>query len=74
MNRTAVRHWLRGSPGRHAGGHQPSLLAQWPGWRHLPRETRDTLFLLGVIGWTVLPNLLHLPLWCGALTVLVLLW
>jgi len=46
----------------------------WPGFRHLPRETRDTLFLLAVIGWTVLPHLAHLPLWCGLLTGVVLLW
>ena len=43
-------------------------------WHRLPREARDTLFLLGVIGWTVLPHLTHLPLWCGALTALVLGW
>jgi transglutaminase-like putative cysteine protease len=47
---------------------------RWPGWRHLPRETRDVLFLLGVIAWTVLPHLQHLPWWCGALTGVVLLW
>ena len=46
----------------------------WPGWRHLPRDTRDTLFLLGVIAWTVLPHLPHLPLWCMLLTAAVLLW
>ncbi|EHR71623.1 transglutaminase-like enzyme, predicted cysteine protease [Burkholderiales bacterium JOSHI_001] len=50
------------------------LLPRWPGWAALPREARDTLFLLGVIGWTVLPHLTHLPLWCGALTALVLAW
>jgi len=49
-------------------------LPRWPGWRNLPRETRDTLFLLGIIGWTVLPHLSHLPWWCGALTGLVLVW
>jgi transglutaminase-like putative cysteine protease len=49
-------------------------LPRWPGWRHLPRDTRDTLFLLLVIAWTVLPHLLHLPPWCAALTVGVLLW
>ena len=27
-----------------------TLIRRWPGWRHLPREARDTLFLLGVIG------------------------
>ena len=53
---------------------RPALLPAWPGWRHLPREARDTLFLLGVIGWTVLPHLAHLPLWCALLTAGVLLW
>jgi len=43
-------------------------------WRHLPRDARDTLFLLAVIGWTILPHLLHLPLWCGAMAVAVLAW
>ena len=46
----------------------------WPGWRHLPREARDTLFLLGVIAWTVLPHASHLPGWCIALTGVVLVW
>ena len=43
-------------------------------WRRWPRETRDTLFQLAVIGWTVLPHLGHLALWCGVLTALVLAW
>lgn len=43
-------------------------------WRHLPREARDTLFLLAVIAWTVMPHLSHLPPWCIALTAVVLLW
>jgi protein-glutamine gamma-glutamyltransferase len=51
-----------------------ALLPRWPGWRHLPRDTRDTLFLLLVIAWTVLPHLLHLPPWCAVLTAGVLLW
>ena len=46
----------------------------WPGWSHLPREARDTLFLLIVIGWTSLPHLTHLPVWCAVLTAGVLLW
>ncbi len=46
----------------------------WPGWRHLPREARDTLFLLGVIAWTVLPHVPNVPVWCGVLTAAVLLW
>jgi protein-glutamine gamma-glutamyltransferase len=40
----------------------------------LPRETRDTFFLLAVIAWTVLPHLSHLPLWCAVLTGGVLVW
>jgi transglutaminase-like putative cysteine protease len=48
--------------------------ATWPGWRNLPRDARDTLFLLAVIGWTVLPHASHLPLWCSSLTAAVLLW
>ena len=49
-------------------------LPRWPGWRHLPRESRDTLFLLAVIAWTVLPHIPHLPGWCVALTGVVLAW
>jgi hypothetical protein len=51
-----------------------TLKAHWPGWQHLPRDTRDTLFLLGVIGWTVLPHLTHLGWWTGVLVALVLVW
>ena len=29
----------------------------------LPREGRDTLFLLAVIGWIMLPHVGHLPWW-----------
>lgn len=47
-------------------------------WRqrlaHLPRETRDTLFLLFAIACTVLPHADHLPAWCTALTVAMLGW
>lgn len=50
------------------------LAAHWPGWRRLPRETRDTLFLLGVIAWVVGPHVSHLPWWCSALAGCVLLW
>ena len=39
----------------------------------LPRDTRDTLFLLLVIGWVVLPQVGHLPWWCTALAAGVLL-
>ncbi len=58
MNTTLVRTWL----------------PHWPGWRRLPREARDTLFLLAVIAWTVLPHVSHLPVWTTVLTTVVLLW
>lgn len=60
--------WTRGPSG--PGWRLP----RWPGWSRLPREGRDTLFLLGVIAWTVLPHVDHLPAWCTALTAVVLLW
>jgi protein-glutamine gamma-glutamyltransferase len=40
----------------------------------LPRESRDTLFLLLVIGWIVLPQLGNLPVWCSLLAAAVLGW
>jgi hypothetical protein len=40
----------------------------------LPRETRDTYFHLFVVSWTIAPHLLHLPWWCGAMTVALLGW
>ena len=43
-------------------------------WARLPRDTRDTLFQLAVIGWTLLPHLDHLPWWCGVLSALMLGW
>ena len=51
-----------------------SRAAVWSGWQRLPREARDTLFMLFVIGWTVLPHVAHLPAWCSLLTLVVLLW
>ena len=41
---------------------------------HLPREARDTLFLLAVIAWLILPQVGHLPLWCSALAAGLLAW
>ncbi len=41
---------------------------------HLPRDTRDTLFMLAVISWVMAPMLGELPLWCGLLTGAVVLW
>jgi hypothetical protein len=40
----------------------------------LPRESRDTLFLLLVIAAVVLPQMAHLPLWCSGLVASVLVW
>jgi protein-glutamine gamma-glutamyltransferase len=40
----------------------------------LPREGRDTLFLLLVIGWVILPQVNNLPAWCGALAATLLAW
>ncbi len=40
----------------------------------LPRDSRDTLFLLAVIAWILLPQAARLPLWCSALAAAMLLW
>lgn len=40
----------------------------------LPRDARDTLFLLLVIGWVVVPHVANLPWWCSMLVALVLVW
>ncbi|WP_218509208.1 DUF3488 and transglutaminase-like domain-containing protein [Variovorax sp. dw_308] len=42
--------------------------------RALPRDARDTLFLLAVIALIVLPQVGNLPLWCSGLTAVVLVW
>ncbi len=41
---------------------------------HLPREARDTVFLLCVIGWLILPQVQRLPLWCSAMAAAILVW
>lgn len=40
----------------------------------LPREARDTLFLLLVIGWVLLPQSANLPWWCSLFAAGALLW
>jgi protein-glutamine gamma-glutamyltransferase len=40
----------------------------------LPRDTRDTLFLLVVIGWVLLPQVERLPLWLSAVAATILGW
>jgi transglutaminase-like putative cysteine protease len=49
-------------------------LPQRARWSQLPREARDTLFLLAVIAWVLLPHLPHRPAWCTALAAGVLAW
>ena len=41
---------------------------------NLPRDSRDTLFLLLVIAWLLLPQVQHLPWWCSTLAGTVLIW
>ena len=43
-------------------------------WHRLPRDARDTLFQLAVIGWTIAPHAWHLPPWCSLLAGVILLW
>ncbi|WP_234263380.1 transglutaminase family protein [Hydrogenophaga sp. NFH-34] len=40
----------------------------------LPRDTRDTLFILAVIGWIVLMQVPHLPWWTSTIAAGVLVW
>jgi protein-glutamine gamma-glutamyltransferase len=40
----------------------------------LPRDSRDTLFLLLVIAWVVLPQVSRLPAWCVVLAAAMLAW
>ena len=49
----------------------PSLSARLAA---LPRDTRDTLFLLAVVAWILLPQIGNTPWWTSALAASVLLW
>ncbi|ARU04808.1 hypothetical protein CCO03_09060 [Comamonas serinivorans] len=42
--------------------------------RSLPRDARDTLFLLFVMALVLAPQLPHLPVWCSAAAGAVLVW
>lgn len=48
------------------------MIRAW--WSRLPRDARDSFFLLGVITAVMAPHAGHLPLWATALTTLMLLW
>jgi len=52
----------------------PRTPAAWLASRHWPRETRDTLFLLAVVAWTVLPHASNLPWWCSLMSAAMLAW
>jgi protein-glutamine gamma-glutamyltransferase len=56
----------------------PRLDLHWAAWQEraarLPRDTRDTLFNIAVVAWTVAPHLLHLTWWCSAMSIGLLLW
>ncbi len=41
---------------------------------HLPRDARDTLFLLAVMAWVLAPQVAHVPVWCSLLSGGVMLW
>ncbi len=45
-----------------------------PRTTHLPREARDTLFVLVVVGWIVFLQAPYLPVWTTGWATLVLLW
>ena len=42
--------------------------------KNLPREARDTLFLLAVIAWIIAPQVSNLPVWCSTMAAALLLW
>ena len=42
--------------------------------KNLPRDTRDTLFLLAVVAWVVAPLGSQLPWWCSAMAAVLLVW
>jgi transglutaminase-like putative cysteine protease len=70
INATACKRWPCTEP-CHARNPITTLFERT---KALPRDARDTLFLLAVIAWTVAPQVENLPLWCSALTALILLW
>ena len=40
----------------------------------LPRDSRDTLFLLVVIAFVEMPLIPHVPVWCAAMVAAIMLW
>ena len=54
---------------------QPSRTwrAAWA-WERLPRDARDTLFLVAVSAWTMAPHLWHRPAWFAVGVAALLVW
>lgn len=52
----------------------PSRPAGASRWSTLPREARDTVFVLAVVGWILLPLTATLPIWASALAYALLAW
>lgn len=44
------------------------------GLHRLPRDTRDTLFMLVVISWVLMPLANEVPLWCSLMGAAVIVW
>ena len=53
-------------------------MTKWPPMiqklMHLPRDSRDTLFLLVVIAFVEMPLIPHVPVWCAAMVAAIMLW
>lgn len=43
-------------------------------WNSLPREARDTLFVLLVVSWVLMPQITQLQAWCSTLAGGLLVW
>ncbi len=53
----------------------PELPGHWSQWtRGWSREARDTLFLLAVLAWTLVPQVPHVPVWACAFAGTALAW
>ena len=51
-----------------------NLAARLAPLSRLPRDARDTLFLLAVIACCIAPLAAHLPAWASAMTATLLVW
>ena len=52
----------------------PAYRPRWWAATAIPRESRDTIFLLAVVGWLVLVQSPHLPALTTVLAAAVLAW